>query len=477
MMPRQGPPAVLLVSPPSFSPTERFYIPCAEIPLNICYLAAYLEREGVRTDILDLEVEPSPFPFRKYLEERGPRIVGFTAFSPFIEFAHELARQVKEWNPAALTVLGGYHASAFPRQALEEFPAFDALVAGEGEITMRELVEHVRGGGGDDLSHIHGVSWRAPGGGIVRNPRRAQIADIDSLPFPAREKLKQDRYEPNPVNYMQRPTTALLASRGCHHNCTFCSKHLFKGERVRSADNIFAEMLHCRERFGTRDFRFYDDNLMFHREQAMRLCALLSDAGGFTFNCFSRVDTIDEELLRALKAAGCYQVKFGVETGSQKTLELIKKGITFEQSRRAVALAKKIGVECQISMMLGLPGETREDIEKTIRFAVELSPDLILFNIFKPIPGSVLYNKLKNQGLLLPVRWEDYLVKSPRPVVAGAFTAGQLAGFMKRAYFTYYFRPRYIAQRLKWLFRAPGREIKRYATAAGIFGKMLFGKS
>jgi len=175
--------------------------------------------------------------------------------------------------------------------------------------------------------------------------------------------------------------------------------------------------------------------------------------------------------------AGCYQVKFGVETGSEKTLALIKKGITFDQSREAISLCKKVGIECQISMMLGLPGETEDDINKTIRFAAELSPDLILFNIFKPIPGSVLYNKLRNEGKLLPVRWEDYLVKSPRPVMAGTFTNEQLAAFLKRAYFSFYFRPRYIMQRLKWLFRAPVRELKRYATAAGIFKAILFNKS
>ena len=131
--------SVLLVSPPSFSSSEKFYIPCAEIPLSLCLLAAYLEEKGIACDILDIEVERPGFSFQKYLAGKKPRLVGFTAFSPYVEHAHALAREVKEWDASTLTVLGGYHASAFPRAALEEFPAFDALVYGEGEATLHEL--------------------------------------------------------------------------------------------------------------------------------------------------------------------------------------------------------------------------------------------------------------------------------------------------------------------------------------------------
>ena len=468
--------SVLLLSPTTYSPQERFVIPCAEIPLSLCYLASYLERHEIPADIVDCEVEPRNFNLQAYLDQTNPRVVGVTSFSPYIEYAHSLAKWVKSWNKDTPVVLGGYHASAFPRQALREFEAFDALVFGEGEESFRELVEFYLGGGVSPEG-IPGVAWRTADGEVIRNKRRAQIQDMDTLPFPAREKLRQDRYTPNPVNYLQQPTTALLASRGCHHNCTFCSKYLFKGERVRSADNIHDEMLYCADKYGTRDFRFYDDNLMYHRDTAMALCRLLSSNNyGFSWNCFSRVDTMDEELLKAMKAAGCYQVKYGVETGSAKTLELIKKGITFDQSRRAVALAKKVGIECQISMMIGLPDETEQDVMDTIRFAVELSPDLILFNIFKPIPGSVLYNKLKRENRLAAEGWQDFLVKSPKQVITDGLTNDRLSALMKKAYASFYFRPRYILQRLKWLARAPGRELKRYATAARIFAQTFLAR-
>jgi anaerobic magnesium-protoporphyrin IX monomethyl ester cyclase len=139
-----------------------------------------------------------------------------------------------------------------------------------------------------------------------------------------------------------------------------------------------------------------------------------------------------------------------------------------------MALSAKTGIESQITMMLGLPGETEKDVNDTIRFAVELAPDLILFNIFKPIPGSVLYNKLKKENQLLAgSKWEDYLVKSPNPVMRDTLSAGQLEALMKKAYFSFYFRPKYMLRRLKWLAKSPLRELRGYLTAARIFSKML----
>lgn len=466
---------VLLVSPRSSTATEKFFIPCNEIPLSLCYLAAYLESRGIGCDLLDLDAAPADFSFEAYLAERRPDVVGFTSFSPYIENAHRLALATKAALPDAVTVIGGYHASAFPVETLEEFPGFDVLVYGEGERTLAELYE--RYAKSEEVPpDLPGTAVR-DGGKVVKNPPVEQFADIDSLPFPAREKLFLERYVPNPVNYLRLPTTAILASRGCRFGCTFCSKFLFRGERVRSAENILAEMLECDARFGIRDFRFYDDNFTWHRENCFKFCEEARvRAPKISWNCFSRVDCIDAELLAAMKSAGCYQVKYGVETGNEKTLKTINKNITFEQSREAIALAKKAGIECQISMMIGLPGETREDILKTIAFSVELSPDLILFNVFKPIPGSILYNKLKKENMLLTERWEDLLVKTPKPVVKGSLPADELEELMKKAYTSFYFRPAYILRRLKWLARFPARELRRYAAAARIFTRAFYSR-
>jgi anaerobic magnesium-protoporphyrin IX monomethyl ester cyclase len=453
---------VLLVSTPVISGKERFYIPDFEIPLNVCYLAASLEAAGIPCEIADMNVEGRNFSLEKTVLEMRPAAVGFAAYTPFIHVAHKYAQGIKKASPDIKTIIGGYHASALPEETLREFPFFDYLVRGEGETTLTELVNGIAAGRGPD--GVAGVFYRDENGEIRNNPAREQIADIDSIPFPARRKLDQGKYRVNPINYVKLPTTGILASRGCEKRCAFCSQSVFRPVRVRSAANIVDEMRQCATDFGMRGFRFYDDNLAAHRETCMEFCAELRNRNlNISWNCFSRVDSVDPEMLREMKSAGCHQIKFGVETGTEKMLVVIKKGITLEQSREAIRMAKRAGIESQVSLILGLPGETEQDMRETIRFISDISPDLAGINLFKPMPGSPLFRQLERDGKLLHRNWPDYSYRQTRPVSGGTLPQEELERALSRAYLSFFLRPRYILLRMKWFFRQPRREALRVA--------------
>jgi anaerobic magnesium-protoporphyrin IX monomethyl ester cyclase len=469
-------PDVLLIATPVISERESFYIPDFEIPLNVCYLAAELERRGIGVSIVDMNVAGHRFSLDDFTRELNPRIAGFAAYTPFVPVAHDYASRLKSLIPGLKTVVGGYHASALPEQTLLEFPSFDYLVAGEGENTLSELAVAIAGG--LETNHINGLYYRE-NGSVTSNPPRELIKDIDSFPFPARHLLEQDKYKVNPINYVKLPTTGILASRGCNHRCTFCSQSVFHGRaRVRSAANIIAEIEQCGKDFGIRGYRFYDDNLAASRDTCMSFCDLLMKKNiRINWNCFSRVDCVDAELLATMKRAGCHQIKFGVETGTEKMLDVMNKGITLEQSRRAVALTKKAGIECQISIILGLPGESESDIGETISFVKSLSPDLAGFNLFKPLPGSPLFKSLERGGLLLNRNWPDYSVKQTRSVVKNTLPDEKLEKLLGQAYLSFFLRPSYFLQRLKWFARYPARELLRLFVGLKYVSKNIFSKS
>ena len=461
---------VLLISVPVISEQERFYIPDFEIPLNVCYLAAALERQEIHVAVLDMNVADPGFSLEQHVRALQPRLAGFATYTPFINVAHSYAEKLKSALPGIMTVVGGYHASALPESTLEEFPHFDYLVAGEGEETLIELARAViqseeNKTDEDEIKQIKGLYFRA-NGTISKTPPRPLITDVDTLPFPARHLLQQEKYKVNPINYVELPTTGILASRGCDHRCAFCSQSVFHGRaRVRGAENIAAEIEQCRADFGMRGFRFYDDNLTAYRDSCLAFCELLLKRNIRVYwNCFSRVDSVDAELLALMKRAGCHQLKLGVETGTEAMLDVIGKGITLEQSRRAVALTKRAGIECQVSIILGLPAETLDDMRATINFVREMSPDLVGYNLFKPMPGSPLFRKLDRAGLLLHKDWPEYSIKRTRPVVRDQYPVEVLEKMLSRAYLSFFFRPRYILQRMKWFLRYPRRESVRLFT-------------
>jgi anaerobic magnesium-protoporphyrin IX monomethyl ester cyclase len=455
-------PYVLLIHPLYGQETQqRIFQPGVEAPISLAYLSAYMERTGIENDILDLRIAKRPIPvLRNKIDAKQPLAVGITASTAAIENAASIARSVKAMNPEIFTIIGGWHASALPEETLKTYPQFDFLVHGEGEFALEQLVRSLANG--KTVENLKGLAYRT-NGTVQINPRAELISNLDEIPFPARHKMPMAKYHPNPAtrNYVRLPTTGILVGRGCPYHCLFCYKGVW-GSRVRfrSVESVLEELEICIERHGIRDFRFYDDTLTFPRWDLKKFCEELIDRKlNISWNCWSRVNSVDEDKLRLMKAAGCYHIKYGIEFGTEKALRIARKGATLEQARQAIADAKKVGLECKGSFILGIPGETLEDCRQTIEFALDVAPHFATFYAFDPIPGSPFYQQL-NQGEIDPQR---DLISSE--------TTHKLAD---EAYRAFYFRLAFVAQRLKSLCLRPQLESRMLLNGMQMMASYLF---
>lgn len=453
---------ILLVHPLYGEATEaRIFQPGVEFPISLTYLAAYLDHRGIENDILDLRLRPEPLQaLREHIGRRKPFAVGITASTAAIENAAWVARRVKAIDKKIVTVIGGWHASALPEETLQRYADFDYLIHGEGEVALTDLLSSLAEGRGVDA--CKGLAFRRHGG-IQVNPRGPLVADLNTLPLPAREKVRITDYHPNPGtrNYWTLPSTGILVGRGCPYNCLFCYKGVWgKGVRFRTPDNVLEEIELCIERYGIRDFRFYDDTITFPRWGLKQFCeSIIRKKLDITWNCWSRVNDVNEEKLLLMKKAGCYHIKFGIEFGTEKALQLAHKGATLDQARKAIALCKKVKIECKGSFVFGIPGETLEDCQQTVRFALETSPHFATFYPFDPIPGSHYYQQIA-RGAIDPA--------------TGMLPPHATRRLADEAYKAFYFRAAFVVQRFRAFLLHPLRELSMVIDGAVMIATFLY---
>lgn len=450
---------VLLIQTPNVIGTF-FNLTGKEVPLSLCYLAAYLRERGHNPAICDLDLARNPEEaLQRALRNHRPQLVGFSSYTPNVELAAMYAAMVKRDLPSAAIVLGGFHASALPEQTLCEFSTFDYVVAGEGEQTLVELADALRNK--VDLSSVRGLAFRREDS-VCRNEPRPLIEDLDSLPFPARDLVPLARYVPDPGNYWQLPSTGILYSRGCPYHCAFCSKSVFNDRiRYRRDECFIAEVNHCIDRHGIHDFRLEDEAPTINIKRMQSLCeAILANRRTITWNCYSRVDTIDEPTMRLMRRAGCHHITYGIESALPATLARIDKKLDPAKAAETVRLTKQVGIECKANFIIGFPWETAEDMREVVRYAKRISPDLVTFNLFKPLPGSQLYDELRAADRLRHERWQDYFTTSEKLLFQADYSEDEALRILKNAVFGFYFRPRFIAQRFRRLLAHPGRELK-----------------
>jgi len=468
-----APADALLVQAPNVVGT-MFNLPGNENPLNLCYIASYLESKGGACGIFDGALfKHWQRPFAACLRATRPRVIGFTSYTPNIVRAAEMSAFAKTVLPEVTTVIGGFHASALPERTMREFPTFDYLIAGEGEVPFTMLHQAVAGG--CDPREVPGLTYR-DGDATHSNCAPPLLQDLDLLPWPAREKVPLEKDIPDPGNYWWLPSTGIVFSRGCPLKCSFCSKSVFADTiRYRSVKDSVQEMIYCGDRWGIRDFRFFDEGPTVNRKLMHELChEILAQGVRIKWNCFSRVDVIDKETLGLMAEAGCYHVKYGVEAGTQEILNTIDKEIDLRNAVEAVRWTKQVGIESKANFILGLPGEEERHIRETIAFAKKLNADLVTFNLFKPLPGSPLYKQLDEAGELMHESWADYFTTSETQTYESQLPPEKLKEILKGAWFGYYFRPAYIALRIRRWFKAPGRETRQLLTGAKFFLMNLF---
>jgi radical SAM superfamily enzyme YgiQ (UPF0313 family) len=390
---------ILLINP--FYPISETPSP----PLGLAYLAAALEQAGARVKILDFVVYPySQAGLETAVRSFKPHMAGATAVTMTVDHASRVLKDLKSIDPEILTVMGGPHVSFRAQKTLEETPELDLIVLGEGEQTAVELMQTVKSGG--DLSAVNGIAFRR-GSEITTTPGRQFIADLDTLPLPARHLLPLGRYRA-----LGLPAT-LTTSRGCPYPCIFCVGRKMGGARVRyhSSDRVVTELAYLSKRQFER-INIADDLFTASTDHCLSVCdAIQRHHLNIKWTAFARVDTVTAKLLSAMKAAGCTAVSFGVESANPAILKTIKKGIRLDQIRQAVRLCLKVGISPNASFMLGLPGETRDTIKETIAFANSLQQEGLAygFHILAPFPGTEVREHADRFGIqILTDEWSEY---------------------------------------------------------------------
>ncbi len=355
-----------------------------KIPVGLGILNAVLNEAGFPSQVGNLS-RYSDDRVVKMLERERPDVLGLSVFTFNRHPSHELARLAKRVLPDLTIVAGGPHVTHLDRAWLEAYSEFDAIIRGEGEDTLLEVVQ--RKAAGESLDGIAGTTTRA-----TRAPDRPTITDLDRLPQNADHLARSLGVDvPDQLRYF-------ISSRGCPGACTFCNTPDFWGRRVRfrSVDDVLRELRTMRGRHGMVHFSFRDDTFTAHRPRTLELCRRLVEEGPtFLWDCQSRVNLVDEERLRWMKRAGCHHVQYGIESGSERILKLLQKDITREQIRTAVAMTRAAGLVVSIYLISGVPEETEDDLQATVDLIREILPHDGMVAPLAIYPGTRLYEDSK----------------------------------------------------------------------------------
>jgi radical SAM superfamily enzyme YgiQ (UPF0313 family) len=412
--------------------------------LGAGYLASALRKHGHEVFFLDgLKEKVVPGRMVRFCGENGISAIGLKIFSCFLADAVAAARALRAGLGNAILFAGGPHPSCDPQGTLGLIPELDFAVAGEAEETLPSAIGAFPFA--SEPRAIPNLVFRS-GGKIVQNPRRP-VEDIDSLAWPAWDLIDPRSYPPAPQGLLLKnhPAARMLASRGCPFDCKFCSVRLINGRAIRSRDpsDIAEEIGFLREKFGVREIHFSDDNFTASRDFCLSVCEKIS---GLPFRISwavpqgIRLDTLDPGLLAAMKRSGCFAVGIGVESGSQGILERMGKKESLELIREKTSLVRASGIRSLGYFIVGYPGETEEDVGRTIAFSRSLPLDSAAFSVFRPFPGTAVWDELKAEGRLgaADQRMGDYDTPG---WAAPPFTPALLARLKRKALTGFYSRP------------------------------------
>jgi len=395
---------------PSPNSESMYMVPTAWPPLGILYCAGVLKAGGIEVSLLDQPAKRFSLDQTvNWVKKEDPDIIGFSVLLSAAKEAPKIAERVKAENPNITVVFGSHHATFNAERILEKYPFVDIVVRGEGEHTSFEIarcLEKQR-----ELDKVEGVTFRR-NGMIVSNPDRPLNKDVDALPFPDRD-LAGVQYKSAifGVKINSRKFTTMLSSRGCPFNCSFCGIRKFtrRAWRPRSVENVMAELEYLQSE-GYEQFLFADDNFTLDAKRVSKLCRSIKKEGmDIEWFCDSRVDHVSYDMFRDMVNAGCRCLFFGIESANQRILDYYRKGITPEQSEKAVRNARKAGIDIIVgSFIVGAPDETQREIVNTLQFANKLDIDVPDVNILGAHVGTDLWNDLVAKGLLNEnEQWED----------------------------------------------------------------------
>jgi magnesium-protoporphyrin IX monomethyl ester (oxidative) cyclase len=418
-------------------------------PLGLLYIAAVLEQHGEPVEFLDAFA--SGFGVNEVVaavKDKNPRLLGISSLTSDAPVTTEILRRLRKEMPGLKILLGNHHPAVFAQWFLEQNLA-DFVCPGEGEYATLELLRVLREGG--DLSSVPGIIWRDDRGGINVNARRPDIADLNELPMPARHLAPMERYRIS-FYFGGGRSEGLITSRGCPNRCAFCTVHKGSKPRYRKASLMVEELVDCLHlKYHYKHAFFMDSLFMGHRQRIFEFCDIMKRRKRRPlWSCEGHVNFVDERLLREMKAAGCYSVSFGIESGVQRLLDNVNKKQKLARIKESVILTKKAGIKTNGLFILGLPGERPEDTEATINFALSLPLDFAQFSIFTPYPGCQIFYELVESGQIDPMDWgrySAYPMGNLEPIYSPpGLSSGELKRYQRKALRRFYLRPAQIGR-------------------------------
>ena len=374
-------------------------------PLGLCSLAAWVEQHGHQAFIHDCYAHPDDYEkIYDMVRTEQPEFVGFTATTSAFLDGIRIAEKIKAIAPNTTIICGGAHISALRESLMKDYPVIDFGVVGEGENTLLYLMQQdLQGAEAPGPFEQHGLLYRKDGQVVFTGflPRQEAL-DLDTLPYPAYEKLAgfPDAYNLPIFNYPKGPGTTIVSSRGCPYTCSYCDRTVFKSSfRYNSPDYMLKMLLNLKERYGIRHINFYDDLFTLHKKRVVGFCNLMIERKtGVTFNCAVRAEHIDLDLLKLMKKAGCWMISLGIETGDPELLKMHRSNSDLDMIRDKVKLIKQAGIRTKGLFIMGLPGETEESIDRTFNYALELPLDDLNLAKYTPFPGAPSYEGVREHG-------------------------------------------------------------------------------
>jgi len=437
-----------------------------QLPLGIFYLASFIRKNGYEVAVCDAEAERLlTEDIIERIREYAARFVGISSTTVAFHRALELAESIKSSFQDIKIILGGPHITSNYEHAMS-FSVFDYGVIGEGEITFYELLNALSLN--RPVGYINGIAYRS-NGQVLRTQPRGFISNLDELPFPAYDLMKEiGMYAPPPSNYRTLPVMNIITSRGCPNECTFCDRNVFgRKYRERSAANVFEEIKHLHKNYCVRELAFVDDTFLINKKRTYELFDMIRREGlFFHWTCMARINNVTYDFLKYLKGNGCWNIAFGIESGDVNILKVIKKNITPERVREVIDWCYELGIETKGFFMIGHPTETIETIDKTIDFACNLKLSAVVVTINTPIPGSQQYSEAHLYGRLDTADWSMFNYWRPVFVPSG-LTEEILLKKQEEFYLRFYMRPRIVWKYIRGFFGKGG--LRRLKSVLNIF--------
>ena len=445
---------VLLINPQSPNVVRGSLPPVIEDdtgvypPLGLLYVAAHAQTvRDCNVTVLDCQAEGITHEMLgSRISEISPDVVGVQVMTFTLIDAVILAKILRQLMPEAFIVFGGPHATIYAAETVQ-ISEIDAVIPGEGEYIFAALLKALAEK--QKPESVKGVVTEKNLGSTVTWD---YIADLDQLLMPARGLIDSKKYTSPMVK--KNPLTTIMSSRGCPARCIFCDRpQMGKHFRKRSAENVVDEMQYCCKEFGIGEFIFYDDTFTIDKQRVLDVCRIIAERKlKLHWDIRARIDTVTEEMIYALRDAGCHRIHFGVETGSPRIQKRLQKNLDLERVKEVFSITKKAGIETLGYFMIGCPDETKEDMKQTFDFIQSLPMDYAHISVFTPYPGTRIYLEALETGFYERDYWKEF-AENPSPEFSPRywnqyFSDKELLVLLKKSYARFYSRPSYLVSRL-----------------------------